>query len=195
MKEFWNSRYSNDDFAYGVQPNVFYKEQLAPLTPGKILFPAEGEGRNAVYAAGIGWKVFAFDYSEVAKSKALQLCKQKNVSIDYTVNTIEDSNYAENSFDVLALIFAHNPNRSKNHQHLLRFLKPGGMVILEAFSKEQIHYNTGGPKNIEMLYSIAELQDDFRELKDLKIWIEEVELDEGQFHKGKASVIRLTGIK
>ena len=60
MKEFWDDRYSKNEFAYGEQPNNYLKEQLEKLQVGRILFPAEGEGRNAVFAATLGWKVSSF---------------------------------------------------------------------------------------------------------------------------------------
>lgn len=108
---------------------------------------------------------------------------------------MEDANYETASFDMLVLIYAHNPNRKDNHRHLLRFLKPGGTVILEAFSKAQINNNSGGPKDINMLYSIEELNNDFSQLGELNVWEEEIELDEGTLHSGKSSVIRLIGKK
>ena len=77
----WDTRYGKDEYAYGTEPNQFLKEKLEDLEPGSILFPAEGEGRNAVYAAQLGWKVSAFDISEVGKQKALKLAGQKKVSI------------------------------------------------------------------------------------------------------------------
>ena len=78
---------------------------------------------------------------------------------------------------------------------MLKFLKPGGIVILEGFSKEQIKNNTAGPKDINMLYSIRELKEDFSQFSELDVWEEEIMLDEGEFHSGKSSVIRLIGKK
>ncbi len=85
MRDFWNVRYSEEIYAYGTAPNVFFSSELKKLPPGKALFPAEGEGRNAVYAATCGWNVIAFDQSEAGKEKALQLAAKKGVEIDYAV--------------------------------------------------------------------------------------------------------------
>ena len=52
----WNERYSKSAYAYGTEPNEYLKEQLEKLEVGKILFGAEGEGRNAVYLAGLGYE-------------------------------------------------------------------------------------------------------------------------------------------
>lgn len=193
MKEIWNKRYAGDEFVYGIHPNAFFKENIDKINPGIILLPAEGEGRNAVYAASLGWDVKAFDFSTKAKEKALLLSKNKNVPIQYAVHGIEEADYELSSFDAIALIYAHSKNRKENHQRMLQFLKPGGILILEAFSKTQLNNNTGGPKDINMLYSIEELKEDFAGMKELEIWEEEIILDEGNLHKGKSSVIRLVG--
>lgn len=61
MEAFWNNRYKEKEFAYGIAPNQFFKESINKLKiKGTILLPAEGEGRNAVYAAKKGLKVTAF---------------------------------------------------------------------------------------------------------------------------------------
>ncbi|MEO5947061.1 MAG: hypothetical protein ABIP79_09605, partial [Chitinophagaceae bacterium] len=86
MKEKWDERYSAKEFAYGEQPNNYLKEQLLKIPAGTILFSAEGEGRNAVYAATIGWTVFAFDISAEGRKKAIQLADKHHVKINYEVN-------------------------------------------------------------------------------------------------------------
>lgn len=195
MKEMWDARYLEKEYVYGKAPNAFLKTQIEGLDIGKMLLPAEGEGRNAVYAASLEWEVSAFDFSAQARVKALQLARENNLNIDYKVHGIESSDYEKSSFDLIALIYAHTTHRKDNHRKLMEFLKPGAVVLLEAFSKAQIENNTGGPKDLGMLYSIEELKDDFSELSDVKVWEEEIVLDEGEFHQGKSSVIRLIGIK
>ena len=96
----WNDRYSNDEFAYGEEPNNYLKEQIEKLEIGTILFPAEGEGRNAIFAAKSGWKVSAFDISEEGKNKALKLAKANNVSIDYQVGELETLDFEEGQLAV-----------------------------------------------------------------------------------------------
>ena len=83
MKQFWNDRYSEEEFIYGVEPNEFLKLELDKIPTGSILLPAEGEGRNAVYAASKGWNVTAFHYSEAAKVKTTLLAEKMNVKLDY----------------------------------------------------------------------------------------------------------------
>jgi ubiquinone/menaquinone biosynthesis C-methylase UbiE len=200
--ERWNNRYSKSEFAYGEHPNNFLKEELEKLNPGAILFPAEGEGRNAVYAAKLGWTVSAFDISVEGKKKALQLANASNVSIDYQVGELQTMNYKPEQFDALALIYAHFPAaiKSSYHKMLSRYVRKGGVVIFEAFSKKHLDYiakneKVGGPKDIEMLFSIDELKSDFANFEIIELAEKEIELSEGQFHNGTGSVIRFVGRK
>lgn len=197
MQEFWNKRYSDSAYTYGTKPNVFFKKQLDLLTPGRIFLPAEGEGRNGVYAATQGWEVSACDYSEAGKQKAELLAAQFKVTIDYRVAEFGEMIFAPEYFDCAALIFAHFPaeKRAAYHRKMIRALKTGGTVILEGFSKDQLGKTSGGPQNVAMLFSEDELRAEFAGLRSLEIVSEEVELDEGEFHRGTASVVRLVGVK
>ena len=197
MNDFWNERYATQEYAYGVEPNQYFKEQLEKLNHGKILFPAEGEGRNAVYAAKSDWQVFAFDPSTEGKRKAEKLASANGVSIDYQIAGYENVHYKPHFFDCIVLIFAHTHplKRTEVHQKLTSFLKPGGTLILEGFSKNQIFYNSGGPRDVNMLFSKEEMEFDFSHLSKLKINEVEVDLNEGAFHQGKAALIRILGVK
>lgn len=197
MNNFWNDRFGTKEYAYGESPNSFIKQELSKLKPGKILFPAEGEGRNAVYAATLGWDVTAFDPSIEGKKKAELLAAKHNTQIDYQISDYEKVNFALEKFDCIVLVFAHMPPTKRNeyHKKLTSFLQPGGKLILEGFSKEQINKNTGGPKNLAMLFSKQELQSDFSEFSELNISEIETILNEGPYHQGTASVIRVIGIK
>ncbi|WP_178984947.1 class I SAM-dependent methyltransferase [Winogradskyella helgolandensis] len=194
--DFWNDRFGQEEFIYGTEPNQFFKEQLQKLQKGTLLLPAEGEGRNAVYAAKQGWKVSAFDISEKAKEKAMLLSKQNHVSIDYKVDGVLDF-ISNTQFDVIGLCYTHFPLdiRKKASQYLLQFLKKGGVIIFEAFAKAQINNNSGGPKNEAMLFSIEEVKQEFTNLEFNILEEKTIELSEGEFHKGKAEVIRFVGVK
>ncbi len=198
----WNDRYSKDEFAYGEEPNNYLKEQLTKLPAGTILFPAEGEGRNAVYAAKTGWTVSAFDISHEGKNKALRLAEKNRVTIDYIVGGLETLNFESEKFDAIALIYALFPAniKSQYHQILDKYLKINGTIIFEAFSKKHIDYVTanekiGGPKNIESLFSIDEIKADFPNYRFVELEEKEIELNEGLFHNGKGSVIRFVAQK
>ncbi|SDG44231.1 Methyltransferase domain-containing protein [Pedobacter terrae] len=196
----WNDRYGTDEFAYGEQPNNYLKEQLMQLETGTILFPAEGEGRNAVFAAKLGWKVSAFDISIEGKNKALQLAENNNVSIDYQVGELQELDYKAEQFDAIALIYAHFPSAIKSiyHKILSNYLRRGGLLIFEAFSKQHLDYlakdeKVGGPKEIDMLFSIDEIRADFENFEIIVLEEKEIELNEGLFHNGQGSVIRFIG--
>ncbi|KQB39651.1 class I SAM-dependent methyltransferase [Flavobacterium aquidurense] len=198
----WNDRYSSEEFAYGEEPNNYLKEQLEKLKTGSILFPAEGEGRNAVFAAKLGWKVSAFDISAEGKNKALKLAQTNNVEIDYQVGELETLNYHAEQFDAIVLIYAHFPAAIKSsiHKTLETYLRKNGIIIFEAFSKKHLEYlaindKVGGPKDIESLFSIEELQSDFPDYEIIQLEEKEIELNEGLFHNGKGSVIRFVGKK
>lgn len=202
MKEFWNNRYAREEYIYGTLPNEYLKQKLAPLPTGKILLPAEGERRNAVYAATQDWQVFAFDQSIRGKEKADRLARQHEVNIDYKVAEMKDVEYQEQNFDVLALIYAHfDPDiRSLYHRQLTRFLKIGGYLILEGFSKDHSRNQeknpfAGGPKNIGMLYDPEEIKSDFPDIRFEEAFSQKVILQEGAHHRGEADVVRFFGKK
>ncbi len=158
MKDFWNERYTEESFAYGMLPNVFFRYELDKIAPGSILLPAVGEGRNAVYAARKGWRVKAFDASTSARQKALRFSESQKLRIDYRVFDVLKYK-DEQQYDVMALIFAHFSAqiRNKAHIHLLQFLKPGGIIIFEAFAKSELGQSSGGGKSLEMLFSTKEI--------------------------------------
>ena len=202
MKEFWNERYQQTAYAYGKLPNVFLAEHLSHLPPGRILFPAEGEGRNAVYAAQLGWEVTCFDQSDAGKEKALALATELSVSIDYHVHTFMEMNYPEESFDAIGLIYAHMPEarRRINHQRMIQCLKPGGIIILEAFSKSHLYYrernpDVGGPAVEDLLYSSDDIAADFADLSTKLLAESEINLNEGVYHVGTGHVVRYFGRK
>ncbi|MEY8761845.1 class I SAM-dependent methyltransferase [Chryseobacterium tongliaoense] len=198
----WDERYSNEEFAYGTEPNNYLKTQLEKLNPGSILFPAEGEGRNAVFAAQLGWKVSAFDISSEGKNKALQLAESNNVKIDYQVGELQTLDFQEGQFDAIALIYAHFPAEIKSsvHKMLDQYLRKGGFIIFEAFSKSHLDYvlkneKVGGPKDIDSLFSVDEIRSDFPDYDIIELAETETELQEGLFHNGTGSVIRFVGQK
>jgi SAM-dependent methyltransferase len=139
MKHFWDERYGSEEYVYGTEPNNFFKQELQKLKPGKLLLPAEGEGRNAVFAAKLGWEVVAFDYSQNGRDKAFDLAKRNQVSIEYILADYTAFSAVKESFDCVALIYAHvmDGNRAYYHQKLIEFLKPGPMFYLRHFRKNR----------------------------------------------------------
>ena len=203
IKEMWDNRYSIEDYAYGIAPNVFFKDTIEKYKlTGKILLPAEGEGRNAIYAAKKGLDVFAFDISIEGKKKAEKLAEQENVSINYEVGEFFDLDLIHERFDVAALIYAHFPPPilSKYYQKVAELLEPNGVIILEGFSTNHLplrvaNPKVGGPGMIEMLFSEETIKSNFPNFETILLEEMEIELKEGLYHNGIGKVIRFVGRK
>lgn len=202
MKEFWNERYGQEKFAYGEEPNEYLKEKVSVIPVGRALFPADGEGRNSVYVAKLGWQVFAFDQSERGIEKAICLADKHSVKVNYSITDVENFTCEEKSFDMIALIYAHFPGdkRKAFHQKLSSFLRSGGRLIIEGFSKrhvinQQENPTAGGPRDSDMLYDLEELKGDFPDYGFAEAYEFETTLNEGNYHSGNASVIRIFATK
>ncbi|HEY6437263.1 MAG TPA: SAM-dependent methyltransferase [Ignavibacteriaceae bacterium] len=196
--EFWDERFSVEEYIYGIEPNQFFKGQLNKIrSRGKILLPGEGEGRNAIYAAKLGWTVDAFDQSLVAKIKALKLAEANKVKINYSNIDLGEFNPQKNIYDCTAIIFVHlAPDfRSEFHKKIIDSIKPNGKIILELFSRNQFGKDSGGPKDLTMLSSIKEIENDFKKMRIILLEEKNIYLDEGEKHSGLASVIRFVGEK
>jgi SAM-dependent methyltransferase len=193
MKDFWNQRYSETQYAYGTEANTFLRQSLEHLNPGKLFLPGEGEGRNAVHAALRGWEVHGVDFSEAGRQKALALAAEQDVTIHYDVADLAEYIPPAEHFDAAALIFVHLPVplRHAVHASVMRSLKSGGMLILEAFSIEQLERDTGGPRTPEMLYDLDDLLADFTGMEIIHRYAGTAPVHEGPYHTGDAEVIRL----
>jgi len=194
MQQFWDQRYAENETVYGNEPNKFFRLFIDQHKPGTLLLPAEGEGRNAVYAASRGWQVDAFDFSQVAREKALDFARGERVVINYELKNIADFK-AGKQYDAVGLIFIHLPEvlRKKFHQEVYNSIKPGGFMVLEAFAKEQAQLESGGPRDATLLYDAPSLCNDFPFLHMISCEQKEIFLEKGDYHKGKASVLRMIG--
>lgn len=199
MNNFWDEKFKGDDYLYGVLPNEQVKLFIDDNLPGSVLFVGEGEGRNAVYAAKKQYLVTAFDLSKEAKRKALALAKHQNVDIDYYVEDLLKSEITDASFDYVVLCFLHMmPElRVQLHKKIEQLLKPKGKLFIVGFTESQLtkEYKSGGPKNIDMLYTQEKLSSDFSGLSNHKGEILECQLDEGTGHAGIASLLVFEAVK
>lgn len=192
----WDQRYESDEFVYGTEPNSFLAEHAKLLT-GPVLSLAEGEGRNAVFLASLGLDVLGVDGSEVGLAKAQKLAASKGVNIRTQVADLAVYTPAENAFGSVVSISAHLPSlvRRRLHQLVERSLKPGGIILLEAYTKSQLARNTGGPKDPDMLMSREQLESEFPNCEPLVSQEIEREVHEGKFHTGLASVVQFIARK
>ena len=200
MKEFWNERYQTEEYAYGTEPNAFFKTVIDSMPAGSLLLPAEGEGRNAVYAAQRGWKVSAYDISEVGILKAQRLAKERGISIDYQIGQFGAHPFQVEFFDCIALIYCHAAPQVRYQliAESIAQLRPGGTLCIEAFGPEHLRYKSqnpeiGGPSDEVLLYHPNDLSN--LGLMTLQLKIEEINLEEGRYHRGKASLLRYLGKK
>jgi len=195
----WESRFAKPEYEFGKAPNDFLV-RCKPLLPksGKALAVADGEGRNGVWLAEQGLDVLSIDFSPAAQKKAQALAAERGVTIAVEQADVHAWPYPEAAFDVVAEIFTQfstPAERPAKWAGMRRALKPGGLLILEGYSPKQLEYGTGGPKQIEHLYTRAMLEQAFGDFRDLKIVEEEREMSEGAGHAGMSAVINLTGRK
>jgi SAM-dependent methyltransferase len=195
----WQDRYSIPDYLFGKTPNYFLASCKALLPKsGKALAVADGEARNGVWLAEQGLDVTSLDFSEAAQAKAATLAKERGVKVNLIHADVHAWDYPENTFDVVVEIFTQfsKPDeRPRKWAGMRKALKPGGLLILQGYTQKQLQYGTGGPNEIERLYSRAMVEQAFGDLRDVKIVEEEREIHEGVAHGGMSAVIGLTGRK
>ena len=188
----WDERFATEEFIYGSEPNEFLKQNVDRVMSGKVLCVADGEGRNGVFLAKLGFAVTSIDFSQKALNKAEKFAKANSVRIQTICADLLEYDFGENVFDAVISIFSHFNKQDTYSLHTKYFkaLKPGGVFLLEAFAKEQLPLDTGGPKNIDLLYNTKDIKTSFpkAEFKLLKKDI--VYLHEGELHDGKAVVVR-----
>ncbi len=192
----WNERYASTEFAYGTEPNLFLV-QNAKLLTSPVLSLAEGEGRNAVFLASLGLDVLGVDGSDVGLAKAQKLAASRGLTIRTEVADLASYEPPENHYGSVISISAHFPSHVRNKLYPLveRSLKPGGVILLESYAKSQLSRNTGGPKDIDLLMEVAELEKQFSNCEPTLAQEIEREVIEGKFHTGLAHVVQFIAKK
>jgi SAM-dependent methyltransferase len=192
----WNQRYAADEFAYGTEPNSFLV-QNAKILVGPVLCLAEGEGRNAVFLASLGLEVLGVDGSEVGLAKAQKLAISRGLAIRTEVADLATYEPPANCFGSVVSISAHLPSdiRKRLHRLVERSLKPGGIMLLEAYTRAQLIRNTGGPKDPDMLMARVDIEKEFPNCEAILSQEIEREVIEGEFHTGLASVVQFIARK
>lgn len=193
----WNDRYASDEYAYGTAPNDFLKEKASTLPQGKILCLAEGEGRNAVWLAEQGFDVTGVDASSVGLAKAQQLAEKRNVKVTTQIADLNDYDIGTQQWDGIVSIFCHVPRllQEKLHKACVQGLKPGGVMLLEAYTPKQLNLKTGGPPSKDMMMDKASLQKQLTGLTFLHLVECDRDIQEGTFHHGTGSVVQLIARK
>jgi SAM-dependent methyltransferase len=195
----WQARYSTPDYTFGKEPNEFLASCRALLPrSGKALAVADGEGRNGVWLAKQGLDVLSIDFSPAAQAKARALAAENHVNIAFVEADVHAWSYPEEAFDVVVEIFTQfstPAERERKWAGMRRALKRGGLLILQGYTPKQLEYGTGGPKQVEQLYTREMLERAFGDFRDVTIVEEEREMHEGAGHAGLSAVIGLTARK
>jgi SAM-dependent methyltransferase len=201
MSEFerWEKRYAAPGYHFGTEPNGFLKSKAGLLKPGqKALSIADGEGRNGVFLAEQGLDVTAFDFSPNALAKARALATERGVAVRFEQADLYNYPWPTEAFDVIAAIFfqfAPPPERAKVFAGLKRALKRGGLLLMEGYSPKQLQYKTGGPSEVENLYTRELLEQSFADFSSVEITEYDKEIHEGAGHGGMSALIDLVGRK
>ncbi|MBT2641397.1 class I SAM-dependent methyltransferase [Bacillus sp. ISL-41] len=189
----WNERFGSEQYVYGEEPNLFIKKQADRLEKGrKVVCFAEGEGRNAVYLARQGLEVTAYDYAQNGLEKTEALAHRYGVNIKTKQKDLIQDEVPVEEFDAAIMVFGHFSKQDQKtvFDKLVSAVKPGGIVMLEVYSEDQIQYGTGGPKTLDMLYDPADLLQWLKGFKIMHFFYGEQERVEGQLHTGVGHVIQ-----
>ncbi len=194
---FWDQRYDSADYLFGTQPNDFLAATAPGIPAGKLCCLADGEGRNGVYLAELGHEVTSIDASAVALKKAEALALKRKVSLRTIAANLLEYDLGQSQWDCIVSIFFHLPTalRRKLHGNIIRALRPGGYLILEAYTPAQLKFKTGGPAEPDLLMSETILEQDFARLQIIHLLETEREVIEGTGHHGHAAVVQLLARK
>lgn len=189
----WEERYAGEEYVYGTEPNDFVRASVAGLSPGDALCLAEGEGRNAVYLAGLGHRVTAVDYTRSGMAKARALARTRGVEIETVTADLAEYPLGERCWDLVVATYAHLwPDlRARVHRAVVTALRPGGLFVLEAYTPAQLQYTTGGPSRADLMMTLAELQQELAGLHFEHALECEREVREGPRHSGLAAVVQV----
>lgn len=188
----WHERFSSEEYVYGKEPNQFVVETVSMLPKGKVLCIAEGEGRNAVYLASLGYDVTAWDYAQAGLDKTDQLANEKGVPVKTELRDLADVEWKTEQWDAIVHIFGHLPIdiMERTLSGIQKALKPGGSYVSELYTKEQLRYQTGGPRDEAMLVDPAGLLEKFDGYFIRHFHVGEVNREEGLLHTGTAHVVQ-----
>jgi SAM-dependent methyltransferase len=197
--ERWESRFAAPDYLFGTAPNAFLKSQAHRLEPGqRALALADGEGRNGVWLAELGLDVLSLDFSANALKKARALATLRRVDMGFQQADLATWPWPTAEFNVIVAIFiqfADPPFRQTIFEGIKRALKRGGLLLMQGYRPEQLTYRTGGPSQVENLYTTALLEDSFGDFASIEISEHDSMVDEGGGHAGMSALIDFVGRK
>ncbi len=198
-RETWDARFSTDDYIFGTGPNAWLAQHASLLQPGmRALAVADGEGRNSVWMARQGLTVDAFDISPVGVDKAKRLAADAGVQVNYQVGSVEDFAWKVGEYDAVVAIFiqfADPDTRAALFRRMKSALKPDGLLLLQGYTPKQLEYKTGGPPNLDHLYTEDLLREAFGDMEIVELAMYEDVLAEGSQHSGQSALAGLVARK
>jgi cyclopropane fatty-acyl-phospholipid synthase-like methyltransferase len=197
--ERWETRFSGDHYLFGTEPNVFLKSHAHRFKKGdRILSVADGEGRNSVWLAGQGFDVHAIEFSPKALAKARKLAADRGVTVTFEQADLRDWAWPTDAYDGIAAIFiqfAPPEFRQRIFQGMRQATKPGGLVLIQGYSPKQLEFKSGGPSQIEHLYTTEMMRAAFGDWEIVSLREHESELREGNHHVGMSGLVDLVARK
>lgn len=195
----WNERYAGEEYHFGTEPNAFLASQRDRLKPGMhCLAVADGEGRNGVWLAEQGLQVLSVDSSSVAVAKARALAQGRGVALDVELADLTQWDWGCEKFDLVVAIFIQfvpPALREQMFSDIKHCLKPGGLLLLQGYTPRQLEYRTGGPSQIENLYTEAGLRESFSDMEILHLAEHDSLIHEGAGHDGMSALIDMVARK
>lgn len=194
----WDERYQSDGYFYGTEPNDFLRDHAQHIRQGgRVLCLAEGEGRNAVHLASLGFAVTAVDGSRAGLAKLERLAASRGVQVKAICADLADFAIEPKHYDGIVSIWCHLPPQLRRnvHQAAAQGLTKGGVFLLEAYHPRQLEYKTGGPATVDLLMTAALLREDLHGLSFEVLRETEREVQEGQGHRGKSAVVQVVATR
>ncbi len=201
----WSNRYRDigDQYLFGTEPSHFLKNRADLFKQGEsAILLADGEGRNSVWLAEKGLDVTAIEISPVALEKAKKLAAARNVDINFIQSDMlfHDWNEAAfiGKFDWVIGIFIQFVGRegmAQQFQVMKQLTRPGGRVLLHGYTPQQLEYKTGGPSDINNLYTGELLIEAFSDWRIQELIEYDADICEGVGHNGRSALIGIVAQK
>lgn len=192
----WDERYASDGYVYGREPNEFLKSMMSAIPDGgRVLCLADGEGRNGVFLASLGFDVTTIDQSQRGVDKARLFASESAVEMDARVGDLATADLGDAHWDAIVSIFAHLPSavRVGLHARVVQALKPGGVLVLEAYTPSQVGRGTGGPPVPDLTMTLEGLRSELDGLTE-EHGVELIRpVMEGAGHTGDGAVVQYVG--
>ncbi|MEV4256958.1 class I SAM-dependent methyltransferase [Spirillospora sp. NPDC049652] len=149
----WDERYSGRDLVWSAGPNRFVAEECAGMPPGRALDLACGEGRNALWLAGLGWTVTAVDFSAVAVERARELAEARGVSVELLVEDVLAWEPPTGAFDLVVIAYLQLPEMGAVLARASAALAPSGVLVFVGHDRTNLTDGVGGPQDPAVLHT------------------------------------------